>query len=274
MKYLLHIIFLLFLTGILSLLNAQNSTLNNLQKDSILKEELQQSKKQLLVLLLQNQQNIEINNQFGNQNYNYGKPVSITLSGTGLVFYCTANSVAEIIFNTITDYKFSIYTITNSIQSGMSVTECKLKIGTTILSVRESELKGLKAITKQFKHIQKLQNDLFFKMNAFEQMAAIHRSFLNKPYITEDIRKYIVQAESYAKLYNYEKAIELNYQLIATHPTAYPNVYYNIAILLAETNSIHSAIYNMKKYLLLETDTNALQSGKSKIDVWEIMLNN
>ena len=259
-----------------SVVNAQDSpdSFNVIQKDSILKDELQKSKKQLYQLLLQQQQGIEINLQTDNLSYNLGTPMSVYLSTTGLMFMCPQNRTAEILFADITDYKFKVYSINNNIQSGISITEYKLKIGSTIISVRSERQYILKTLANLFINIQKLSNELNFKMNAFRQVAALHNALANKPYISDEQRKYIVQAEAYTKLYNYQKAIELNKKIIAIHPTAYPNAYLNIAILFAETNRLYSAIYNMKKFLLLNPTTEDEQFGKSKISEWEIILNN
>lgn len=274
-----HIIFLFVCILFLSCYNysqAQDSiaSFNPIQKDSLLKNDLQLSKNQLYQTLLQNLHAIEINQQMDNVSYNLGNPINVYLSEEGLRFICPNNRAAEIRFTDITDYKFKIFIVANNIQSGGSATECKLAIGSTILSVRNERQYFLKTITKQFINLQKLFNDLYFDMNTFRQMAMITNAMLNKPYITEELRKCIIQAEAFTKLYNYQKAIDVNYKLIAIHPTAYPNVYLNIAILLAETKKLNSAIYNMKKFLLLNPTTEDEQFAKSKISEWEIILNN
>ncbi len=257
-------------------LQAQDSVanFNPVYKDSLLKEELQLAKKQLYQMLLQQQLTIEINAESGGYNLNYGHPINVYLATSGLMFVCAENQSAEIHFADMTDYKFKIYSINNNIQSGINITEHKLKVGSTILSIRSESQHILKAITNHFINIQKLSNELYFKMNTFRQMAMITNALSNKPYISEELRQYIVQAETCTKLYQDEKAIEINYKLIATHPTAYPNVYLNIAILLAETNRLQSAIFNMKKFLLLNPTTEDEQFAKTKIAEWEIILNN
>jgi tetratricopeptide (TPR) repeat protein len=187
---------------------------------------------------------------------------------------CNSSQTATIFFNGITDLKFKINTIENSIQSGGLVTEHKLSIGNTTLSVKQNNYNILKAIQQQFIQLQNLLNIDHFGMIAFKQKAIELNGMPNKTATIEEIRKCIVQAEVQAKLYNYEKAIELNYQIIATHSTAYPSAYFNVAILLAETNKLHSAIFNMQKFLLLNPNTKDEEFGKAKIAEWQIILNN
>lgn len=256
--------------------NAQDSVAarNFFQQDSLLKNELLQAKKLLYHTLQQNALVIEINQQVSYAFYNYGYLQSVYLSANGLQFMCNSSQTATIFFNGITDLKFKINTIENSIQSGGLVTEHKLSIGNTTLSVKQNNYNILKVIQQQFIQLQNLLNIDHFGMIAFKQKAIELNGISNKTATIEEIRKYIVQAEVQAKLYNYEKAIELNYQIIATHSTAYPSAYFNVAILLAETNKLHSAIFNMQKFLLLNPNTKDEEFGKAKIAEWQIILNN
>ena len=256
--------------------NAQDSVAarNFFQQDSLLKNELLQAKKLLYHTLQQNALVIKINQQVSYAFYNYGYLQNVYLSANGLQFMCNSSQTATIFFNGITDLKFKINTIENSIQSGGLVTEHKLSIGNTTLSVKQNNYNILKAIQQQFIQLQNLLNIDHFGMIAFKQKAIEFKGMSNKTATIEEIRKCIVQAEVQAKLYNYEKAIELNYQIIATHSTAYPSAYFNVAILLAETNKLHSAIYNMQKFLLLNPNTKDEEFGKAKIAEWQIILNN
>jgi tetratricopeptide (TPR) repeat protein len=256
--------------------NAQDSVAarNFFQQDSLLKNELLQAKKLLYHTLQQNALVIKINQQVSYAFYNYGYLQNVYLSANGLQFMCNSSQTATIFFNGITDLKFKINTIENSIQSGGLVTEHKLSIGNTTLSVKQNNYNILKAIQQQFIQLQNLLNIDHFGMIAFKQKAIELNGMSNKTATIEEIRKCIVQAEVQAKLYNYEKAIELNFQIIATHSTAYPSAYFNVAILLAETNKLHSAIFNMQKFLLLNPNTKDEEFGKAKIAEWQIILNN
>ncbi len=275
-KHIIKLAFLILLVHFQTIISAQEHVdkINFTQKDSILKIDLQLAKKQLYQLLLQNLSTIEINQQNYSNTFNLGSPINVYLSNNGLMFACLNNNSAEIKFSEIIDYPFKIYVIENNIQNSGITTEYKLKIGSIILSVKNNQLFILKKITNQFKQLQKYYNDFYFKINEFEQQVFFENSKQYNTAITEDVRKCIIQAEAFTKLYNYQKAIEINYELISIQPTAYPNVYLNFAILLAETNKLNSAIYNMKKFLLLTPTKEDEQFAKTKISEWEIILNN
>jgi len=111
----------------------------------------------------------------------------------------------------------------------------------------------------------------------FSTLAAKYREMEVKPVVTEQQRKYIVQANSFAKDKLYAQAIEAYKKAIAIDPVAYPAAYYNLALLLKAKPDYYSvlpeekdfridAIKNMKKYLLLVPDARAAQD---KIYEWE-----
>lgn len=262
--------------GCCTILQAQDSAVGKpaKYKDSLLNLDLQRAKREVYYQLLLNKQSYEINYDAGNAAYNMGYPLNVELSDQGIRFVCPENKVFEVRFIALMDNKFKLFTTTSNIQSGMSVTEYKLKLGNTIISVRNERQLMLKSIANSFIKMQKLANDLLFSMNAFEQIVAEYKTSPVRPSMIEEQRKYIIQAESYAKLYQYDKAIELSYKAAAIHPVSYPNIYLNLAILLAETNRLHSAIYNMKKFLLLNPPPADEQFAKSRISEWEIILNN
>lgn len=257
-------------------LQAQDSALikSARYKDSLLNIDLLRAEREVYYQLLMNKQSYEINHDAGNVAYNMGYPVNVELSNQGIRFVCTENRVFEVRFIALMDNKFKLFTTTSNIQGGMSVTEYKLKLGTTIISVKNERQLMLKSIANSFIKVQKLLNDLIFGMNVFEQTVAEYKTSPVRPAMIEEQRKYIIQAESHAKLYQYDKAIELSYKAAALHPVAYPSIYMNLAILLAETNRLHSAIYNMKKYLMLSPSPEDEKFARSRINEWEIILNN
>lgn len=255
-------------------IQAQDTSIvaNTIQQDSILKAALLQAKKQLHQTLLQSKNAIEINQQTDYTVYNLRNPENIYLSANGLQFICSGNKTVSILFSELIDLKLKINTIESNIQSSGYTTEYKLAIKNSIISVNKDRLYILKSILQQFLQVQKLVHESYFDMVAFKQKALVYQT--KNSVVSEEIRKYIIQAEAQAKLYNYEKAIQLNYQIIQLNATAYPSAYFNVAILLAETNRLHSAIYNMKKFLLLQPSKEDESLAKNKIADWEIVLNN
>lgn len=244
------------------------------QKNAVWRNDLQKTKRELYYQLQLNAKWYEINEDMGNIAYNLGSPLNIELSDQSVRFICNNNKIAEIRFFEMSDYKLRINTTNSNIQNGMSITEYKLKMGSTIISVRNERQMMLKSIMNQLTKIQMLTNDLSFNMHGFEQMAIAYKSSPAKPVASEEQRKNIIQADAYAKLYQYEKAISLLRKVIAIDATAYPSAYLNIAILFAETNKLYSAIYNMKKFLLLNPNLADEQFAKQRISEWEIMLQN
>lgn len=103
----------------------------------------------------------------------------------------------------------------------------------------------------------------------FIDLAAKYNAMKEKPTITEEQRKYIVQANAYTKDKDLEKAIESYKKAIVADPVAYPPAYYNMALLYAEEGYFKAAIRNMKKYLLLVPDAPDARAAQDKIYEWE-----
>jgi len=109
------------------------------------------------------------------------------------------------------------------------------------------------------------------QLNQFKPIAAKYRELKVKPPVSEEQRKYIVQANSLNQQKMYEKAIELYNQAIELDQTAYPAGYSNLALLSAQINRFDAAIYYMKVYLLLEPEATDARSGQDKIYEWELL---
>jgi len=125
--------------------------------------------------------------------------------------------------------------------------------------------------------IQKqLKNQLNEKRNSqlilFETMAEQYRSLKVKPKISEEQRKYIIQANGFNDQKMYDKAIELYKKAIEVDQTAYPAAYSNLALLLAQTKLFNAAIFNMKKYLMLEPEAADARGAQDKIYLWEAQI--
>jgi tetratricopeptide (TPR) repeat protein len=104
---------------------------------------------------------------------------------------------------------------------------------------------------------------------AFEQKASEYRKLRVKPPITEEQRKFIVQANAFNQQKNYIKAIELYKKAIEVDQTTYPAGYSNLALLSAQVNNFDGAINYMKRYLLLEPEATDSRSAQDKIYEWE-----
>lgn len=108
----------------------------------------------------------------------------------------------------------------------------------------------------------------------FELIAARYREIKVKTMISDEQRKYIVQANSLNEQKEYKKAIDLYLKAIEVDQTAFPGAYSNLALLSAQINKFDAAIYYMKKYLMLEPESEDARFCQDKIYEWEIMMQN
>ena len=106
----------------------------------------------------------------------------------------------------------------------------------------------------------------------FKPLAAQYGGLKEKPPVSEEQRKYIVQANSLNQQKRYDKAIDLYNKAIEVDQTAYPAAYWYLALLSAQTHNYDAAIYNLKKYLLLEPADSTARSAQDKIYEWEILM--
>lgn len=170
-------------------------------------------------------------------------------------------------YNDIVSYNIT-YTIVDKVNSGVL-------LGDFLLTY-----KGLvngKELADNLIYIQRqAKNSLLEKqyepLTLFEPIAANYRTLKIKPEISEEQRKYIVQANFFNKQRNTEKAIEQYKNAINIDPTTYPAAYMNMALLYAQLNEFYAAIYHMKKYLMLLPDVEDARSAQDQIYEWEAQL--
>jgi tetratricopeptide (TPR) repeat protein len=103
----------------------------------------------------------------------------------------------------------------------------------------------------------------------FSISATKYRELQEKPAVTEEQRKYIVQANSMNERKDYTNAIQLLRKVIQINPISYPAAYYNLALISAQTRDYQYAIHNMEKYLLLVPDAPDARAAQDKIYEWE-----
>ena len=106
----------------------------------------------------------------------------------------------------------------------------------------------------------------------FKPIAAQYCLLRVKPFVSEEQRKYIVQANGFNGQKLYDKAIELYLKAIKLDQTAYPAAYSNLALLYAQLNKFDAAIYNMKKYLMLVPEAEDARNCQDKIYEWEVQI--
>jgi tetratricopeptide (TPR) repeat protein len=119
---------------------------------------------------------------------------------------------------------------------------------------------------------QDLRNQRSAQLTLFESVAAAYRTLKVKPPVSEEQRKYIIQANLFNQKHEYNTAIVLYNKATEIDPTSYPSAYSNLALLSAQIHKFDDAIYYMKKYLMLEPDAEDARSCQDKIYEWEIMM--
>ena len=103
----------------------------------------------------------------------------------------------------------------------------------------------------------------------FEARAAKYREMAVKPTMSEEQRKYVVQANAMTQRKDYARAVDFYLKALDVDPVAYPGAYFNLALLSARMQRYKTAIGYMKQYLLLAPDAKDARSGQDKIYEWE-----
>jgi len=118
---------------------------------------------------------------------------------------------------------------------------------------------------------QALQMKRDERLTLFQAKAAQYRGMKVKPPVSEEQRKYIVQANTLNERKEYAGAIELYSKAMDVDPVSYPEAYFNLALLSAQMQRFRPAIAYMKQYLLLVPEAKDARSGQDKIYEWELM---
>jgi len=106
-------------------------------------------------------------------------------------------------------------------------------------------------------------------LNQFKSVAAQYHESKVKPSVSEEQRKYIVQANAFNERKDYIKALEFYNKALELDKTAYPGAYMNMALLSAQVQNYEGAIFYMKKYLMLVPEAEDARSAQDKIYEWD-----
>ena len=107
----------------------------------------------------------------------------------------------------------------------------------------------------------------------FKLLASGYQKLPQKPAISAEQRKLIVQGNLMNDKLNYGDAIIYYDKAMAIDPVSYPAGYYNFALIAAMAERYELAILNMKKYLLLLPDAEDAEAAQDKIYEWEALSN-
>jgi len=150
----------------------------------------------------------------------------------------------------------------------------ELRLGELIISVYKEKEHDWDLIDYLYYFQQVTIKPYSDQLVLFEPIAAHYRELELKPAMSEEQRKYIVQANLLSQQKLYGKAIDLYNKALEMDPTAYPPAWSNLALLSSQISDYHAAIYYMKKYLMLEPEAPDARSGQDKIYEWEFQLGN
>lgn len=88
--------------------------------------------------------------------------------------------------------------------------------------------------------------------------------------ITEEQRKYIVQANAANDAKDYKSALLLYRKALDVNKFSYPEAYFNMALILSYLEHYYQATYAMQAYLILAPNAEDARKAQDKIYEWEL----
>ncbi len=163
------------------------------------------------------------------------------------------------------------------------ITVAKLKGGDYPYVIQLQNQVSFRFESKDLADAKRMADDLdFMKRSIAKQdearaaqsaaLVAQYRALKTKPPVSEEQRRFIVQANTFNQQKNYGQALEHYQKALDLQPLSYPAAYFNMALLSAQLNRFRLAIAYMKQYLLLEPEAKDARSAQDKIYEWEVML--
>jgi hypothetical protein len=154
--------------------------------------------------------------------------------------------------------------IVHATQNGINT--CLLSIGKYHFSCCITEFPDL-LFYMQYMYGIKYFNE---QAEAFRPVAEEYLSLKVKPEITEEQRKFFVQGNGMAEARQGQKAIRLYNKALAINQVAYPDAYFNLALIAGVSKKYPFAVCCMKKYLMLMPGAEDERIARDKIYEWEI----
>lgn len=121
----------------------------------------------------------------------------------------------------------------------------------------------------QYPAINRIRDSL---LNEFKQKLQAFKEANKEAVVKEEQEKLFLQADTAGNKGDYFNAIRMYNKAIAMDELCYPKAYANVALLYAQINFFDYAIYNMQKYMWMETDEAALRGAKDKMYQWEALI--
>jgi tetratricopeptide (TPR) repeat protein len=200
----------------------------------------------------------------------WGNPKDVLISDNNIEF--TVKGQKGIIkFSDILDETIVVDEISMSENNGpYYLIRYELHLGSYIFYFRMDYTSATKFANNLYFLQRKLRNEFYSShLEQFIPVAAKYRELKEKPAISEEMRRFIVQANAFNEKKQYAEAIESYNRAIRVDPTSYPAAYSNLALLSAQINRYDAAIFYMKEYLLLVPDASDARTAQDKIYEWE-----
>lgn len=147
----------------------------------------------------------------------------------------------------------------NSIKNNMPSVNAYIRAGSSVILMRHSVEAARFKKNKKFEAEEKINEDLFQKAIQAHQI---------KPELTEDVRKFKIQAEGAVKDKDFVDAAKKYEQALRLAP-GWPEGHFNRALVLGETYEFAIAITEMKRYLTLVPTAGNARAAQDKIYEWE-----
>lgn len=103
---------------------------------------------------------------------------------------------------------------------------------------------------------------------AFTELARLYRELPEKPVLTEEGRRHLVQANAHLQAKRYDEALNAYGHLIQTNPW-WPEAFHNRAHVFANRQYYEPAINHMKRYLQLVPQAANARTAQDRIYEWE-----
>jgi len=102
----------------------------------------------------------------------------------------------------------------------------------------------------------------------FEKVAQEYQSAATKPKLSEESHRFKVQAEAAVRDKKFDDAADLYEQALEIAPW-WPEGHFNRSLVLSETQDYETAIFEMKRYLVLVPNAPDARAAQDKIYEWE-----
>lgn len=120
---------------------------------------------------------------------------------------------------------------------------------------------------------QTIKESVGSELTRFASLVEKNKGQASKQPVSEEQRKFIVQANAATQTKEYLQALGYFKQALQINEISFPDAYFNMALIFAQTRQFDQAILSMKKYLLVLPDSPDARSAQDKIYEWEAGIN-